>query len=242
MSDETCAAMHLLIQADHDGELGAACAARVAAHLQVCPACAAQAAGLRRLSARMRLEIPASSLPPRLQATAARLGAPPRVPLWRAARRQYPGLVVGLALAASVALVMLPRRAPDLADEAVIAHIRALQPGHLMDVVSTDRHTVKPWFAGRLDYAPPVQDFALVGFPLKGGRLDYVGGRAVAALIYGRAQHVIDVTVWPGAAVPSREGSANGYNYLSWSRDGMVFWAVSDLNEAELREFAGLWK
>jgi len=242
MSDETCASMHLLIQADHDGELDAADAARVAAHVQVCPACAAHAAALRRLSTRLRAEMPADALPHRLQATAARLSAPPRVPAWRAIRRQSPGFAAGLALAACLAVVVLPRRAPDLADQAVTAHIRALQPGHLMDVASTDRHTVKPWFAGKLDYAPPVQDFAGVGFPLKGGRMDYLGGRPVAALIYSRAQHLIDVTVWPGAAAPSRDGTTNGYNYLSWSHDGMVFWAVSDLNKAELQAFAALWR
>jgi len=241
MSDETCASMHLLIQADHDGELNAADAARVAAHLQICPTCAALAADLRRLSTRLRAEIPADPLPLRLQATASRLSTPPRMPAWRAARRQYPGFAVGLALAACLALIVLPRRAPDLADQAVTAHIRALQPGHLMDVVSTDRHTVKPWFAGKLDYSPPVQDFAGFGFPLKGGRLDYLGGRPVAALIYGRAQHLIDVTVWPGAPVPAREGTSNGYNFIGWSRDGMVFWAVSDLNKVELRDFVALW-
>ena len=241
MTVESCEDLHLLIQADHDGELDAADAARVAAHLQTCPACAAQAAALRRLSTRLRAEFVPEVLPLRLQATAARLAAPPRVPAWRAARRQYPGFAVGLALAACLALVVLPRPPVDLADEAVTAHIRALQPGHLIDVISTDKHTVKPWFNGKLDYSPPVQDFAGIGFPLKGGRLDYLAGRPVAVLIYGRARHVIDLTVWPGAAAPARDGTTNGYNYLSWSHDGMVFWAVSDLNKAELRSFAALW-
>jgi anti-sigma factor RsiW len=241
MIDDPCASMHLLIQADHDGELDAAEAARVAAHLQTCPACTAQAAALRRLSAQLRGELRPAVLPLRLQATAARLAAPPRVAPWRTMRRQSPGFAVGLALAACLALVVLPRQRADLAEEAVTAHIRALQPGHLIDVISTDKHTVKPWFNGRLDYSPPVQDFAGVGFPLKGGRLDYFAGRPVAVLIYGRAKHVIDVTVWPGAAAPARDGTTNGYNYLSWSRDGMVFWAVSDLNKTELREFAALW-
>jgi len=241
MIDEPCASMHLLIQADHDGELNAAEAARVAAHLQTCPACTAQAAALRRLSAQLRAELRPEVLPLRLQATAARLAAPPRGAAWRTMRRQSPGFAVGLALAACLALVVLPRRPADLADEAVTAHIRALQPGHLIDVISTDKHTVKPWFNGRLDYSPPVQDFAGVGFPLQGGRLDYFAGRPVAVLIYGRAKHVIDVTVWPGAAAPAREGTTNGYNYLSWSRNGMVFWAVSDLNKAELKDFVTLW-
>jgi anti-sigma factor RsiW len=242
MSDDGCAAMHLLIQADHDGELDTEGAARVAAHLRVCPECATLAENLRRLSAQLRAEIPQPALPLRLQATAARLSAPLRPRIWRSIGRQSPGVAVGLALAACLALAIVPRRGADLADEAVAAHIRALQPGHAMDVVSTDRHTVKPWFDGKLDYAPPVQDFAGVGFPLLGGRLDYFAGRPVAALVYGRARHVIDVTVFPAPPQPARSGAVNGYNYLSWSRGGMVFWAVSDLNTSELREFAALWQ
>jgi len=241
MTEDPCTEMHLLLQADHDGELGAADAARVAAHLPTCPSCAAHAASLARLSTRLRTELPPAELPPRLQATATRLSAPPHVAPWRNPRRQYLGLTAGLALAACLALVVLPRRPPDLAPDAVTAHIRALQPGHLIDVASTDRHTVKPWFNGKLDYSPPVQDFSGVGFPLKGGRLDYLGNRPVAVLIYARAQHMIDVTIWPGAA-PARDGTKNGYNYLSWSHDGMIFWAVSDLNKAELRDFAALWR
>jgi anti-sigma factor RsiW len=241
MTEQRCDTMHLLIQAEHDRELDAADAARVAAHLRTCTACTAQAAALRRLSAQLRAELPPAVLTLRLQATAARLAAPPRAAAWRTVRRQYPGFAAGLAIAASLALVVLPRRPADLADEAVTAHIRALQPGHLIDVISTDRHTVKPWFNGKLDFSPPVQDFAGIGFPLKGGRLDYLAGRPVAVLIYGRAQHMIDVTVWPGAPAPARVGTTNGYNYLSWSRNGMVFWAVSDLNKAELRDFTLLW-
>ena len=132
-----------------------------------------------------------------------------------------------------------------MADTVVAEHIRALQPGHLMDVVSTDQHTVKPWFDGRLDYAPPVQDFQAQGFPLAGARLDYLAGRPVAALVYQRRQHSIDLFVWPigqqfdgGPA----EGSRRGYNFVRWTRGGQAFWAVSDLNPAELGEFVRLWR
>lgn len=120
------------------------------------------------------------------------------------------------------------------------AHIRALQPGHLMDVVSTDRHTVKPWFAGKLDFSPPVRDFADIGFPLKGGRLDYLHGRPVAALVYARGQHMIDVLVWPGRT-KRRSGTDNGYNFVSRQQGDMVLWFVSDLNSAELGGFADRW-
>lgn len=233
----TCGEMQLLLQADHDGELDAAAAARVAAHLAICPSCAAQSAALRGLSARLHSEIVAEPLPESLRTRVARSAKPAVVAI---PRRQWPGFAAGLALAACVALVLLPRRTAEVADAAVAAHIRALQPGHLLDVVSTDQHTVKPWFAGKLDYSPPVRDLAAAGFPLQGGRLDYLNGRAVAALVYARAKHVIDVEVWPGAQIAPLEGTSNGYNFIRWSADGMVFWAVSDLNRTELRSFVRL--
>jgi anti-sigma factor RsiW len=118
-----------------------------------------------------------------------------------------------------------------------------LQPGHLEDVVSTDQHTVKPWFDGKLDFAPPVKDLAAAKFPLLGGRLDYLNGRAVAALVYGRDKHLIDLFIWPdrGSATPVAT-VRNGYNAVHWSDGGMTFWAVSDLEARELREFARLWQ
>ncbi|MCK8784557.1 zf-HC2 domain-containing protein [Roseomonas sp. NAR14] len=145
----------------------------------------------------------------------------------------------GLALAASVLLLLPPPgRAPPF-PEAVAAHLRALQPGHLVDVASEDRHTVKPWFEGRVDFAPPVRDLAGQGFPLVGGRLDFLDGRPVAALVYRRGLHVINLFVRPGAGMEGAR-SAQGYNVLAWTRDGMAFQAVSDLNAAELAQFARL--
>jgi len=129
-----------------------------------------------------------------------------------------------------------------LAAQVVDAHLRALQPGHLTDVASTDQHTVKPWFDGKLDFAPPVRDFADNGFPLEGGRLDVLNGRTVAALVYGRRQHVINVFVWPNAGgdSPPVSGTTLGYNWIEWRNDGMEMWAVSDLNAAELAELQRL--
>jgi anti-sigma factor RsiW len=112
-----------------------------------------------------------------------------------------------------------------------------------MDVVSTDQHTVKPWFDGRLDFAPPVRDLSTAGFSLVGGRLDYVAGQPAAVLVYRRREHVIDLYVWPDAGRSDRApagGSHSGYNYLRWGRDNMAFWAVSDLDPSELIAFAGL--
>jgi anti-sigma factor RsiW len=138
-----------------------------------------------------------------------------------------------------------PSPEQQLTQEIVSSHVRSLMPGHLMDVVSTDQHTVKPWFDGRLDFAPPVKDFAAAGFPLKGGRLDYIGGRPVAALIYQHDKHVINLFVWPvGGVTPHLAGDTTieGYNVVHWTASGMNFWAVSDVERSQLDELATLWR
>jgi anti-sigma factor RsiW len=125
--------------------------------------------------------------------------------------------------------------------EAVNDHVRSLMAEHLFDVQSTDQHTVKPWFLGRLDFSPPVTDLAASGFPLVGGRLDYLGGRPVAALVYQRQKHTINVFIAPEpgrAASGIEEHAARGFHVRRWTHDDMTFWAVSDLNDAELTEFA----
>ena len=152
----------------------------------------------------------------------------------------------GFALAACLALaVFLPKDGDGLASAVITDHIRSLQPGHLMDVVSTDQHTVKPWFDGRLAFAPPVKDFQAEGFPLVGGRLDYLDGREIAALVYHSRQHVIELYVWPSGSdldhVPS-DGSRSGYNFIRWSQNGVALWAVSDVDSATLASFVRLWQ
>jgi anti-sigma factor RsiW len=128
----------------------------------------------------------------------------------------------------------------QLAQEIVSGHVRSLMGSHLMDVASTDQHTVKPWFNGRLDFSPPVKDLAAEGYPLTGGRLDYVGRRSVAALVFQRHKHVINLFVWPATEADSKPAAikpTQGYNLIHWSKGGMAFWAVSDLNPKELMEF-----
>ncbi len=229
---DPCADWELLIQADCDGELDIVATARLARHVETCPACARLQSQLHGLSQRIR-DLPRDAAPSRL-AAGFRV-APPR-------RRFVPvfgSFAAGLALAAS--LMLMVTTGADPSAELVAGHIRALQPGHLTDVVSTDQHTVKPWFDGRIDYAPDVRDFASAGFPLVGGRLDYMNGRPVAALVYRRAQHPINLFVWPASGDASPiAGTTKGYNFVRWKSAGMEYVAVSDVEIAELQAMARL--
>jgi anti-sigma factor RsiW len=149
-----------------------------------------------------------------------------------------------LVVSAAWNLVLLRSRVDPqqlLASDVLSAHLRSLNGTHLLDVVSTDQHTVKPWFAGKLDFSPPVKDVA--GFALLGGRVEYFDGHAAAALVYGRRAHVINLFVWPsGTRVHDDSQTRSGYHMRNWQADGMSFWAISDLNDAELAQFVSLYR
>jgi len=165
-----------------------------------------------------------------------------------------PWFTVPLALAATIAVMlglvflnqggMFDRsRGNALAQDVISSHVRSLLATHLLDVPSTDQHTVKPWFDGKLKFSPPVRDFADQGFRLIGGRLDYINGREVAALVYQRRLHIINLFIWPlesGRTTAAESFATNGYNVLHWERDGFAFWAVSDVSAGDLTAFAGL--
>jgi anti-sigma factor RsiW len=229
-----------------DGELAAADVAELEAHLRTCPECAGLERRRRALRSAVHARLPRYKTPDTLRA---RVRAVVRAQVDPPAHNRLPWRP--LAVAASLVAVAagsyqlgLRRAATDrLAGEVLASHVRSLMPGHLSDVASSDQHTVKPWFDGKLDFSPPVADFAGRGFPLLGGRLDYVGGQSVAALVYGRRRHVINVFVSPterGSAAGSRTVTRQGYHLLHWVGPEYSYWVASDLGLPELRDFAML--
>jgi anti-sigma factor RsiW len=229
-----------------DGELDLVKSLEIEKHLAQCQACTQNYEGLRSLQSRLsdnalRFEPPAG-LEKRLRSSLRKEKESPIV-RWR-------WLVAATSLVAAVVIIwtvvaVSSRQSPDdvLAQEVVASHVRSLMADHLTDVPSSDRHTVKPWFDGKLDFSPTVKDLSQQGFSLNGGRLDYIGNRPVAALVYQRRQHSINVFVWPTTDAPATNGRASerqGYNLIRWSNAGMTYWAVSDLNLAELQQFVQL--
>jgi anti-sigma factor RsiW len=239
-----------LLHAYLDSELDLVRSLELEEHLKICPDCAQEIwtqqtlrQGLR--SGNLYHRAPAG-LEARIRAALPReneIVEMPRRKVWNW-MAVAAAILVALALTWRLMPSFLGRTGTDLlAQEVVASHIRSLQPGHLLDVESTDQHTVKPWFDGKIDFSPPVKDFAEDGFPLIGGRLDYVDHRPAAALVYQRHKHFINVYVWPETETKqsrARLESSEGYNIAFWEHGGMYFCAVSDLNTGELQQFAQL--
>jgi anti-sigma factor RsiW len=227
-----------------DEELDAADRREAERHLASCAVCTQRVASRRALSAALTTSLPRFRAPESLRLLAPSLApSPARMPL----SRRWPALAaaVGLIAVAGVGGYGIGRRQADangVREAVVSSHVRSLLASHLTDVASSDRHTVKPWFTGVLDFAPTVVDLAPQGFPLLGGRLDYIAGRRVPALVYGRNRHVINLVQWPTTRADAPIDSAvdNGYNILHWVAHGTEYWMISDLNDAELRQCARL--
>jgi anti-sigma factor RsiW len=245
------------IDAYIDNELDAAGSILVTQHLRGCSGCQELLENRKAVHAllsdpEIRFDLP-DSLPEKIQSAL----PPSRSELKRKTsnrRLVIPWFTVPLALAATIAVIFGLRLLKQegrlerplgnaLAQEAISSHVRSLLATHLLDVPSTDQHTVKPWFNGKLRFSPPVHDFADHGFRLIGGRLDYLNGREVAALVYRRNQHVINLFVWPslsGHETAEENFTKDGFHVSHWDRDGFEFWAVSDVNADDLKAFADL--
>jgi anti-sigma factor RsiW len=236
----TCEIVERDLEPYIDRELDAAAATVIREHISRCATCRRRVTEREALG-RLLQSMPSYAAPDRLRARL--VGRAPRsLPIarllpWAAAALLAVSVGGGITVARFAAT-----REQAMVEDAVNGHVRSLMADHLFDVRSTDQHTVKPWFLGKLDFAPPVVDLAGIGFPLVGGRLDYLRGRPAAALVYQRQQHTINVFVSPEPARGDESGtiagqSDRGFHVHHWVRGGMSIWVVSDLNNGELTEF-----
>ena len=234
-----------------DGELDATRSAEFERHVESCRECAKTLEAGESLRSSLQsaglYEQAPISLRKKVRADLGAATASPvalRIPAWR-----WLAVAAAILLVASISWYAWPRlqnsvaSSPVTAAEIIDAHVRSLQPGHLTDVASTDQHTVKPWFDGKLAFVPPVKDFADEGFPLLGGRLDVLNGQNVAAVVYGRRKHLINVFVWPTKEPDTPihpPGARQGYQWVHWRHQGMEFCAISDVPASDLHELAQL--
>jgi anti-sigma factor (TIGR02949 family) len=231
-----------LLHAYADDEVDVATALQLDLHLQDCNACAREFKATQVIKQAVASPALYYSAPADLRDRLRAAVEPPLI--IRPTSRRYWAMaaLVLLTIGSSLIAFMTLRNGTDSdAREALAAHLRSMQAEHLLDVPSTDQHTVKPWFDGKLDFAPPVHDLASQGFPLIGGRLDYLHDRPVAALIFHRHKHVINLFIWPGSSGEG-ETTLQGYNIIHWSNAGMSFWAVSDVSPDDLRQFKDLYR
>ena len=230
-----------LLEAYHDGELDIMHSVEIERHLAGCDKCAAR---LRKLRALRETVTRAAFSPP--EDLRANVLASLRTPTAEIPKINF-RLTTGLALAAALVLgFFLAQVFSGNSSEKILlatlidSHIRSLAGTHLVDVPSSDQHTVRPWFEGKIDFAPPVEDLSAAGFPLVGGRLEFVSGRSVAALVYERRKHFINLFIWPAknSEPITAKSPERGYNILHWANDGMNYYAVSEINADDLRKFA----
>jgi anti-sigma factor RsiW len=238
-----------LLHAYVDGELDLANTRETERHLQSCAECRGTEKTIRELRSALTSDATAYRAPARLRRNV-------RAALRREAKstRQTLSPWLMFATGAAFAAVILgfvlfqttrAARTDAIVDQLVANHVRSLLAAQLVDVVSSDQHTVKPWFDGKIDFAPDVRDLSAKGFPLVGGRLDYLDGKTVVALVYQRNKHPINLFVTPEPTNRSTSPTVvprRGYNVFSWINNGMKYWAVSDLNQTELREFTELFE
>jgi anti-sigma factor RsiW len=238
----TCDEAEILLHALIDGELDAGHAREVEDHIATCPRCAAQLQAYRDMSKAVAGANLRYTAPPELRRRIEASLPQARVPSRRAVLRGFAMGSAVSAIAATGLFAVILRNDDEqrIQAEVVSAHLRSLQAGHLTDVLSTDQHTVKPWFNGRLDVAPPVVDLTAQGFTLIGGRLDYVDTRPIGAIVYRRRSHVINLFVAQTASTERRAAKTEtlqGFNIRHWSERGLNYWAVSDIAKDELAEF-----
>ena len=239
-----CVDQELLLGGLIDHELDAANTALVEAHVARCEGCREELERLQAVRNLLKAEGVRHSAP---ESLSRRIAAMPELKP-KAANENWvrrwvaPGLVG--AIAASLAMVtLLPSGTESVVEQEIVSsHVRSLQPGHLTDVQTTNQHIVKPWFNGRIDFSPPVPELADQGFPLAGGRLDSINGQTVAAIVYHRRLHTVNLFVWPAKDRAERSFVKDGFAVTEWSRNGLRFAAVSDIPPAELQQFHKLFE
>ena len=246
----SCQQTHELIHGYLDSELDLVKSIEIEKHLADCGSCSQIYKGMRSLQSLVADKSLRFQPPARLEGRLRSALRREREPRSKMATLRWGWLLAGASLFGvllaiwSIAGISSRQASHEmLAQEIVASHVRSLMADHLTDVPSSDRHTVKPWFEGKLDFSPPVKDLSQQGFNLHGGRLDYIANRPVAALVYQRGQHSNNLFVWPSAnaaGTSERASVSQGFNLISWSSGGMTYWVVSDLNLAELQQFARL--
>ncbi|NTG50370.1 anti-sigma factor [Agrobacterium rhizogenes] len=252
-----CPEWSVMLHGFIDAELDSAHAAQLADHLTTCADCRVEMEGIRAVK-RIIDQQDVKWRPPEslrshvlsmlsFEQEMASSGPPSRhIPAWRRVfdfARHWSFVPSLAALAVSAMLfASVPSQTVLLQDQLLASHVRSMMADHLTDVLTSDQHTVKPWFNGKIDFSPPVSDFSKDGFPLIGGRVDYIGERSVAALIYRRHGHIINLFIWPAASSAQTTTVRDGYNMIRWSDGGLVFWAVSDVAPGDLAVFESLFK